>query len=112
MNESQSVASDEVLLIVRACVSSPAEKSDFDRWYAGNHAPLAARLLGAARAWRFWSLTEGAVHYAVYSFRDETTLRRALESPEAVRLMAEFDDRWPQGVTRTRDIIRVVDRFE
>jgi len=61
--------------------------------------------------WRFWSLTDAAVHYAVYAYEDESALRAAMASAEIPRLLAEYDQAWPSGVTRTRELIVQADRI-
>lgn len=98
-------AEGHAFLIVRAVVTEPSIRGDFDHWYRTDHAPLASRLLGAGRYWRFWSLTEDGVHYAVYAFADEAALRAAMASPDVPRLLGEFDGAWPAHVTRTREWI-------
>lgn len=96
-------------LVVRAIVSDAALRDGFDHWYSTNHAPLAVTLLGAQSAWRFWSITEPSVHYAVYRFENEASLRSGMESDAVARLLGEFDSAWPASVTRTRELIVQVD---
>jgi hypothetical protein len=52
--------------VVRATVSDPAQRKAFDEWYHREHLPDAAKAFGAAKAWRFWSLTDPATHQATY----------------------------------------------
>lgn len=59
----------EHFLVIRAQVPD-AERDAFDRWYGTDHLPEAIQNLKAERAWRFWSLTQPGVHYAVYGFAD------------------------------------------
>jgi hypothetical protein len=49
------------------------------------------------------------VHYAVYQFPDMARLDAALKSDGFKRLVADFDQAWPGGVTRTRDMLNVVE---
>src|SRR5215470_8632167 len=63
--------------VVRATVSDPGKRSAFDKWYQTEHLPDAARSFGAKKAWRFWSLSDPAVHQATYQFDDEAALDRA-----------------------------------
>jgi hypothetical protein len=71
--------------------------------------PDAARAFAAQRAWRGWSRTDSSVHYAYYEFADAAGAEAVLRSPAIRELVAEFDARWGPRVTRTREIIDVVD---
>jgi hypothetical protein len=48
------------------------------------------------------------VHYAVYRFADMARLA-ALKAPSFRELIADFDQAWPRGVTRTRDMLNLVE---
>jgi hypothetical protein len=52
------------------------------------------------------------VHYAVYQFADMARLDAALKSNEFKGLVADFDQAWPSGVTRTRDMVTMVEERE
>jgi hypothetical protein len=67
--------------------------------------PEAVASFGAERAWRCWSRTDPAVHYAFYEFADLARAQAVLGSPELQALVAEFDRVWEARVTRTRDIL-------
>jgi len=88
--------------VVRATVTDPAKRAAFDRWYQNEHLPGAAKSWGVKKAWRFWSLTDPAVHQATYQFDDEASLERAMKGEDLKRLIADFNRDWPD-VTRTRD---------
>jgi hypothetical protein len=62
----------------------------------------AARRRGACAA------TDAALHYAVYQFADADEIERALTSEPFRELVADYDRRWPTGVTRTREIVTVL----
>ena len=69
--------------------------------------PLALAKLSAEKAWRYWSRSDPAVHYALYQFSDIATLRSRIESPDFKLLVADFDKSWPQ-IPRSRDLIELV----
>jgi len=96
-------------LVVRSVVPDTATRPPFDHWYSTDHMPLAIARLGALRGWRFWSESDPAVHYACYEFADVRTLSERMNSQELRSLVAEYDRVWPTGVTRTREVIRLVD---
>jgi hypothetical protein len=100
----------EAFLVVRSVVAEPL-RAEFDRWYAGHHMPMAARQFVTDKAWRFWSVTDPAVHYAVYRFADLATLQSRLAPEEFRPLVEDYDRAWPQGVTRTREILTLAERF-
>jgi hypothetical protein len=66
----------------------------------------------AEKCWRFWSAVDQGVHYAVYQFADMARLDAALKSNEFKGLVADFDQAWPSGVTRTRDMVTMVEERE
>ena len=92
--------------IVRGVVA-PELREKFDRWYATDHLPWAARVFQCEQAWRGWSTLEEGVHYAVYAFADKAACDRALGSADFKELVADFTATWPAGVARTRDIVTV-----
>jgi hypothetical protein len=49
------------------------------------------------------------VHYAVYRFADMARLDAALKSQGFKDLVADFDHAWPNGVSRTRDMVSMVE---
>ena len=90
-------------LIVRAVVDE-ADRAGFDHWYETDHLPLARATIEAEEAWRFWSVLDPSVHYAVYRMPDAATARARVESDLFTPLIADFDRAWP-NVRRTRDIV-------
>ncbi len=92
----------------RAHVERPADRERFDTWYTTHHLPLAVERLKAERAWRFWSRSDPAIHYAIYQFPDVEFLRRRFESEDIRFLIDDFDRAWPTGVTRTREIVELI----
>ena len=74
-----------------------------------SHLPRALADFKAEKAWRFWSTVDAAVHYAVYQFSDMATLDAAMTSDALKALIADFDENWPSGVTRTRDILTMAE---
>jgi hypothetical protein len=94
--------------VVRSVVEEPLRKK-FDAWYSAHHLPMALSEFKAEKCWRFWSAADAAVHYAVYLFPDMARLDAALKSDGFKGLVADFDQAWPSGVTRTRDMLNVVE---
>lgn len=97
-----------VYFVVRAVVAAPLREK-FDHWYATDHLPWALAEFKAEKAWRFWSATEAGVHYAVYRFADRAGLDAALKSEAMKALIADFDRSFPTGVTRTREVLDLVE---
>jgi hypothetical protein len=94
--------------IVRAKVVDATVKDDFDRWYQDEHLPDALKGFNARRAWRGWSAVDHNVHYAYYEF-DDLPHAQAIPSSDALkRLVVEFDRVWGDKVTRSRDVVEVV----
>ena len=94
--------------LVRAVVA-PALRDKFDPWYSADHLPWALEVFKCDKAWRFWSEVEQGVHYAVYRFADKAACDAALGSADFKALVADFSRTWPEGVTRTRDIVTLVE---
>ena len=98
----------KAFFMVRAVVEAPLRQK-FDAWYADHHLPMALAAFKAEKAWRLWSRAEPGVHYAVYRFADGARLDAALKAPSFKDLIADFDQAWPRGVTRTRDMLDLVE---
>ena len=96
--------------VVRATVADPARRAAFDKWYQTEHLPDAAKSFGVTKAWRFWSLSDPAVHQATYQFPDEAALDRAMKGEDLERLVADFNRDWPD-VTRTRETFVLAEEF-
>jgi hypothetical protein len=94
--------------LVRAVVT-PDLRDVFEHWYSTDHLPLALQVFKCEKAWRFWSEVEEGVHYAVYQFADRARLDAALGSDGFKGMVADFNATWPAGVTRTRDIVALVE---
>ncbi len=94
--------------VVRAVVDEPLRKK-FDAWYSAHHLPMALSEFKAEKCWRFWSVADAGVHYAVYQFSDMARLDAALASEGFKGLVADFDQAWPKGVTRTRDKLNLAE---
>jgi hypothetical protein len=97
--------------LVRAVVAAPLREK-FDRWYSTDHLPWAIRAFQCEKAWRFWSTVEEGVHYAVYRFADKARLDAVLASDDFKALVADFNRAWPDGVTRTRDVVMLAEERE
>jgi hypothetical protein len=94
--------------VVRAQLSDQSLKKDFDRWYQEEHLSDARSAFGATRAFRGWSEVEPAVHYAYYEFKDAASANAIRSSESLKRLVAEFDRVWGDKVTRSRDVVEIV----
>ncbi|MGA2287613.1 hypothetical protein [Bradyrhizobium sp.] len=99
-----------VYFVVRATVADPAQRAAFDGWYSREHLPDAAKAFGVKKAWRFWSLTDPALHQAMYEFADRAALDRAVNGEAMKTLVAEFDRSWPK-VTRSRETFMLAEEF-
>jgi hypothetical protein len=99
----------KAFFMVRAVMADAALRGKFDHWYSTDHLPRALSDFKAEKCWRFWSQADAAVHYAVYQFADLARLQAALASDGFKALVADFDRSWPQGVTRTRDILNLAE---
>ncbi len=99
----------KVHLMVRSVVSDPALRDRFEHWYSAEHLGWALDVFKAEKGWRFWSTVDAGVHYAVYQFADMARLDAALKSEGFKELVADYDRTWPNGVTRTRDILTMVE---
>ena len=96
--------------VVRATVADPAKRAAFGKWYQTEHLPDAAKSFGVTKAWRFWSLSDPAVHQATYQFADEAALDRAMKGEDLKRLVADFNRDWPD-VTRMRETFVLAEEF-
>ena len=97
--------------IVRATIADPARRAAFDKWYAQEHLPDAAKSFEAQKAWRFWSDTDPAVHIAQYQFADRAALECGTAPDVMKRLVADFDRDWP-GIPRTREIMTLAEEWD
>jgi hypothetical protein len=98
----------KAFFMVRAVVNEPLRQK-FDQWYSSHHLPMALAEFKAEKCWRFWSTADAGVHYAVYQFADTARLDAALKSEGFKGLVADFDQAWPSGVTRSRDMVTMVE---
>ena len=93
---------------VRAVVVAPLREK-FDAWYSTDHLPRAVKAFKCEKGWRFWSELEPGVHYAVYRFADKASCDAALATDEFKAMVADFNRVFPQGVTRTRDVVSLAE---
>jgi len=87
----------KALFVVRATVTDASRRAAFDAWYSREHLPDAVKSFGAEKAWRYWSLTDPALHHAMYQFADEAALDRATKGENINRLVADFNRDWSDG---------------
>ena len=94
--------------MVRAVVEEPLRQK-FDHWYSTHHLPMALKDFKAEKAWRYWSTLDTGVHYAIYQFADQAKLDAAMKDEVLKPLIADFDEDWPTGVSRSRDMMTMVE---
>lgn len=94
--------------LVRAVVA-PHLRGPFEKWYSTDHLPRAIEGFKCEKAWRLWSDVEEGVHYAVYRFADKAACDAMLASPFFKEIVADFNRSWPDGVTRTRDVVTLAE---
>jgi hypothetical protein len=99
-------------LVVRAVVSDPNDRAAFDHWYRTEHLPDALRAFKAQAAVRGWSALDPSVHTAFYRFDTVEEVQAISNGPEIAALIKEFDRVWDTRVTRTRDILSIVDELK
>ena len=99
-----------VFFVVRATVADPTKRQAFDEWYHREHLPDAVKAFGVKKAWRFWSVSDPALHQASYEFADQAALDRAMSGDALRALVAEFNRCWPE-VTRKREIFVLAEEF-
>ena len=100
----------KAFFVVRATVADASRRAAFDAWYSREHLPDAVKSFGAEKAWRYWSLTDPALHHAMYQFADEAALDRATKGENINRLVADFNRDW-SDVTRTREVLVLAEEF-
>jgi hypothetical protein len=100
----------KALFVVRATVNDASKRAAFDAWYSREHLPDAVKSFGAEKAWRYWSLTDPALHLAMYRFADAAALDRATKGENMSRLVTDFNRDWPD-VTRTREVLVLAEEF-
>jgi hypothetical protein len=97
------------IFIVRSTVADPAKRTAFDKWYQDELLPDAVKSFRVKKAWRFWSLSNPAIHQATYRFDDEAALERAMKE-EVPRLIDKFVRDWPD-VPRVRETFVLAQEF-
>jgi len=95
------------VLIVRAEVGE-ADREAFDRWYESEHLPDATAAFEPLSARRGWSDVTPGVHFALYEFPSLGRAREIAASDAINGLIAEFDRVWQGRVTRSREILEIV----
>jgi hypothetical protein len=98
-------------LIVRSKLAKLGDRQAFDDWYRLERLRDAVKGFKAGRGWSSWSRTNPLVHFAVYEFSSVDEAEAALDSPQFVELVGEFDRVWGTRVTRTREIFETAGEF-
>ena len=97
-----------VFLVVKAIVPENIVK-DFDTWYKNYHLHEAHSAFKSIRAFRGW--VNSNQHHAFYEFKDFDTANSLLASDQLNIMIREFDNKWNGKVTRTRDLINIVQKI-
>jgi len=97
------------IFIVRSTVADPAKRAAFDKWYEDKFWPDAVKSFRVKKAWRFWSLSDPAIHQAIYRFDNEVALDRAMKE-EVPPLIDKFLRDWPD-VPRIRETFVLAQEF-
>ncbi|MEM1307187.1 MAG: hypothetical protein AAGG99_06660 [Pseudomonadota bacterium] len=97
------------IFVVRAVVADAADRADFDAWYKTEHMPDAIARFGATRAWRCWSTSDPSIHTAYYMLPSPEAAETQDASDALKALVADFDARWGDKVTRSREMYTCVD---
>ena len=96
-------------LFLVSAVVAPELREKFDAWYSAEHLPWALDVFKCDKACRYWSEIEPGVHYAVYRFADKAACDAALASDGFKAMIADFSRTWPEGVSRTRDVVTLAE---
>jgi hypothetical protein len=107
----QEVLVATAVLIVRARLNNLSDRRKFDAWYHAEHLPAALKAFRAQRAWRCWSRTNPLVHLALYEFPSVEEAEAIIDSEALAGQIAEFDRYWGTEVTRTREIVEMVEEM-
>jgi hypothetical protein len=97
------------VLVVRATLANLRDRLAFDDWYHTQHLPDAMAAFQVRTAWRAWSQTEPAVHCAWYRFASLEDAAQATTGAAISALIADFDRCWGSKVTRTREVLNIVE---
>ncbi len=97
------------ILMVRAVIANPTDRPSFETWYEKEHLPDAVNTFRPLRAWRSWNRSDPSVHIACYEFENVQQAEAMLHTDGIKALIAEFDRVWGDKVSRTREILDVVD---
>ena len=99
----------QALFVVRSVVADARCARNSITGIRADHLPWPINTLRLpTRRWRAWSKTDPSAHYAAYRFADMKKLKR----PQIRRLqmiVADYDRIWPKGVTRTRELLELVE---
>ena len=97
-----------VFLVVKAIVPENIVK-DFDTWYENYHLHEAHSAFKSISAFRGW--VNSNQHHAFYEFKDLDTANSLFASDQLNIMIREFDNKWNGKVTRTRDLINIVQKI-
>ncbi|MEO0730937.1 MAG: hypothetical protein AAFR23_02040 [Pseudomonadota bacterium] len=97
------------IFVVRAVIADPNDRGPFDDWYKTEHMPDALKRFGGLRGWRCWSRTDPSVHTAYYMMPSPDAAETQDASAALKVLVADFDERWGDKVTRQREMFECVD---
>jgi len=84
----------------------------FDNWYETEHLVDAFNGFGAINASRGWSVGNSNVHSTFYEFTNLSDAKAVLRSDALEKLIKEFDRRWKGKITRTREVVEIVQQIK
>ena len=98
-------------LIVRAVVPE-TDRKKFDQWYQESHLPEALAAFDAVSAWRGWSHSDPAVHFAFYEFSSLLEATSISDSDAMKNMRTDFDRNWSDRISRTREVVEIAQKLQ
>ena len=95
-------------LVVKAKVPNSHIKI-FDAWYKEHHLKEAQTSFKSISSFRGW--INKNEHHAFYQFKDIFTANKILDSKELGLMIKIFDEKWLGKVTRTRELIEIIQKI-
>lgn len=95
-------------LVVKAKVPNSHIKI-FDAWYKEHHLEEAHTSFKSISSFRGW--INKNEHHAFYQFKDFSSANKILDSKELGLMIKKFDEKWLGKVTRTRELIEIIQKI-
>ena len=94
--------------LVRSVVARRLREK-FDHWYSTDHLPWAIQAFKCEKAWRLLERGRAGRALRGLSLCRQGACDAALGCDEFKALVADFSRAWPEGVTRTRDVVTLAE---